>query len=657
MSRLLAPILLLAALAGAAPAQFDSFDDFAWTFEGEDGASGTLTADLMHVDGPDDGHCGSQHWAAFTTVAPWSGTVRVHLEFAIFDLCHFDWPVYVVNGVATQVWVEGSELGCWFDGPRDLTFDVAAGDTFGLGVGSADCWKGPGVTDWTGFSFQPRDWPDAGGALDPRFRFEVQPAGFASDYAATLASPGDVDGDGEADVALRFKVPGPGLAFSVAVVSGADGHLLWSRAEASAFGQAMAAPGDVNGDGVPDLVASLHAEETVRMLSGSDGSILWSATSALFDFGRGLAAFGDATGDGILDIGVSAYPAPGTPITVLSGADGSPVASFAPPPGVGGYAWALAAAGDTDGDGTGDLLATPFAAYGEIWTAVIVSGARGSVLDVLEPPLISLTAWALAAAGDTDGDGTPDVAIGGSDEFGGGLIDPGFVALYSGDGGPPLLTIPGTADDDEFGKALAGGLDVDQDGVPELAVGAPRYHTPYDYSDTGRAVIVRVSDGSIAQEFVGQELDSFGSSLQVLAGPDGTALAIGAPHLGSGVPGRMAVYEDLDHAAGAARLAVHGAIDPGMPWLASIEDGLPWHVALLVIGTAQADLPFKGGVMVPSLDLVLVERLDATGSLGLAGHWPPGSDPAQDLWVQAWLVDPAGPQGWSATQARRSPPP
>ena len=36
----------------------------------------------------------------------------------------------------------------------------------------------------------------------------------------------------------------------------------------------------------------------------------------LFDFGRGLAAFGDATGDGILDIGVSAYPAPGTPITV-----------------------------------------------------------------------------------------------------------------------------------------------------------------------------------------------------------------------------------------------------------------------------------------------------------------------------------------------------
>ncbi|TPW01476.1 MAG: hypothetical protein FD129_3357, partial [bacterium] len=164
-------------------------------------------------------------------------------------------------------------------------------------------------------------------------------------------------------------------------------------------------------------------------------------------------------------------------------------------------------------------------------------------------------------------------------------------------------------------------------------MGAPRYHTPYDYADTGRVVIMRTSDGAFVQEFVGREFDSFGSAIQVLAGPSGTALAIGAPHLGSSTPGRLAIHEDLDHAAGLPRLDVHGVADPGMPWIAAVEHGIPWHVVLLVIGTTNASLPFKGGVMVPSLDMVLIERLDMSGTLDLAGHWPPGSDSAQDLWV------------------------
>lgn len=167
---------------------------------------------------------------------------------------------------------------------------------------------------------------------------------------------------------------------------------------------------------------------------------------------------------------------------------------------------------------------------------------------------------------------------------------------------------------------------------------------------------MRTADGSTIQEFFGEHLQRLGDAVQGLPDAGGWRLAVGAPGHAGG-KGRMVVFDDLDHSGGMPRLEPHGTVDPGMPWIADIAHGLPHGIALLILGASEVSLPFHGGVLVPSTDWLLVERLDMAGSLHLDGHWPSDTTATEDLWVQAWLIDPAGPQGWSATAARRAPPP
>jgi len=79
----------------------------------------------------------------------------------------------------------------------------------------------------------------------------------------------------------------------------------------------------------------------------------------------------------------------------------------------------------------------------------------------------------VAGAGDVDGDGHADVLVGAPGKGAAGT-DPGRVHVYSGNTGVVLYTITGDAACDGFGDAVVGMGDADGDGVPDLAVGAPR---------------------------------------------------------------------------------------------------------------------------------------------------------------------------------------
>ena len=238
-----------------------------------------------------------------------------------------------------------------------------------------------------------------------------------------MAGLGDINVDGFDDILVGDPTDstGPGTPGGARVISGLDGSLLFhflGDNHVDRFGTAVGAAGDVDADGIPDLIVGAVSADpngsrsgTARVLSGADGSILWD-----FD---GVAA-GDSFGD------------------------------------------AVDSAGDVDGDGFGDLIV---AAGSEAYVRVF-SGQTGAILHEFTGDT-SLFGNDVAGVGDMDGDGFDDVGVGDPTSF---LSRPRLL-VFSGLTGEELYSVVSPNIDDRFGEAVAGGGDVNGDGVPDLVVG------------------------------------------------------------------------------------------------------------------------------------------------------------------------------------------
>ncbi|MBX3358516.1 MAG: FG-GAP repeat protein [Phycisphaeraceae bacterium] len=199
-------------------------------------------------------------------------------------------------------------------------------------------------------------------------------------------------------------------------------------------------------------------------------------------FGYSVAALGDINGDGADDFAISApgmrhgegaigaggqYGASdwgwsGTPgaVYIFSGIDRTLMRTLSD--GFAGFGSALLDAGDLDGDGVGDLAvgspsfdATADATadrFGRIW---IYSGANGTVIRTLTGSgATDELGWSLNRGGDLDGDGVQDLLAGAP-----GANGTGRAYVYSGADGAVLRTFNGTAMGDRFGHAVGGGVD------------------------------------------------------------------------------------------------------------------------------------------------------------------------------------------------------
>ena len=108
----------------------------------------------------------------------------------------------------------------------------------------------------------------------------------------------------------------------------------------------------------------------------------------------------------------------------------------------------------------------------------------------------------------------------------------------------------------------------------------------------------------------------------------------------------------LDGASGPPLL--EGACDqvPGEPVTYTLSGAQPGAPAVLVVGFGRLDLPFLGGVLVPSPDIsVPTAFTDASGVLQVGTTWPTGPSAGATFFYQYWIVDAGGPQGLAASNA------
>ncbi len=114
------------------------------------------------------------------------------------------------------------------------------------------------------------------------------------------------------------------------------------------------------------------------------------------------------------------------------------------------------------------------------------------------------------------------------------------------------------------------------------------------------------------------------------------------------------VWEDLGNGLagtnGVPVLAGEGSLAAGSALELTLTDAANSAAVGLFVGFTQIDAPFKGGVLVPSPDILVTPLMtDATGELVLASTWPAGVPSGFEIYLQDWIVDAAGPNGFAAS--------
>ncbi|MCC6620798.1 MAG: FG-GAP repeat protein [Deltaproteobacteria bacterium] len=316
---------------------------------------------------------------------------------------------------------------------------------------------------------------------------------------AAVAPAGDVDGDGLGDLLVGLPGLGPGgrVQLHLGDDAGPVPFAAWTRdgAAGDALGALVRPALDVDGDGLSDVLvetssatwlflgAPVIGQEPFASLDPNTtalGDVDASGTVAL---APGLVPAGDVNGDGYAD--ALALDLPGGRVAVLAG---SPTGLREAPIRAGDCACepggprVVVAAGDLDGDGMGDIaIGAPASGVITLW--------RGAWSGLAATPDLELAGYPhVAPAGDVDGDGLVDLLVGSPATIIDGVEDVGALALLRGSRGAlgePGLVAVGEQAGAAFTSDLAPAGDVDGDGYEDVLVASDRWDEA-PHADAGR---------------------------------------------------------------------------------------------------------------------------------------------------------------------------
>ncbi len=282
-------------------------------------------------------------------------------------------------------------------------------------------------------------------------------------FGGAAAPAGDVNGDGLADLIVgAYQSDAGGLDagrayvyFGGRRVDAKPDVTLTGEVAGDLFGVSVAGAGDVNQDGYPDLIVGAHEND-------SNGA----------NAGRAYLFFGGPTVDAKTEV-------------VLTGEAAGDA-----------FGYSVASAGDFNGDGYADVIVGAYensargAGAGRAY--VFLGGAR---MDATPDLVLDGEAAgdyfgiSVASAGDVNKDGFGDVIVGAYQNDAGGA-DAGRAYVFLG--GPradarPDLVLTGASARDSFGFSVSSAGDVNKDGFGDVVVGA--YHNDAGGVDAGRALV------------------------------------------------------------------------------------------------------------------------------------------------------------------------